>query len=552
MSRPTSLHSPTSTASSALSIPEKQLARDADRAAEYGGDDPRDPRPKEEGAKPVGKAEEKLDGNRVGWDGPSDPANPKNWSVGRRWGITLICVLMTLNATFASSAPSSSVVRIALEFGVSTEVGYLVTSVFLCGYVVGPLLWGPGSELYGRRIVLRVSLISYFLFHLGQALATNITTLLITRFLTGVFGSSPLTICAGVIVDVWDPVNLGRATVLFSAGVFFGPVLGPVAGGLLANSSLDWRWVFWVMMIFAGVCITLVLLFIPETYAPVLLQRKAERLRKADPKNNAELYAEHERSDWSVNGVLHRTLYRPVKMLINEPILLLITIYISLVYGILYALFQAIPFIFLTTRRFDIGQAGLIFIGVGIGTTIGAFLSAPLSKHYPQLTVKWRGFPPPEERLYGPMIGAPLLIIGSLWLGWTGQYASIHWVVPALATIPIGAGIALIFNGFLSYLMDTYRQYAASAFSANVIVRSLVGAAFPLFTVQMYQRLGINWACTLVAACCLVLAPIPILFYKYGAWIRTKSKFSPSPDLQIAKQIAAEAAAATSTGAERV
>lgn len=214
-------------------------------------------------------------------------------------------------------------------------------------------------------------------------------------------------------------------------------------------------------------------------------------------------------------------------------------------------MFQAIPFIFLTTHRFNIGQAGLIFIGVGIGTTIGTLLIIPLSLHYPRLVVKWRGFPPPEERLYGPMIGAPLLVIGSFWLGWTGQYSSIHWIVPALATIPIGSGIALIFNGFLSYLMDTYRQYAASAFSANMIVRSLVGAAFPLFTVQMYQRLGINWACTLIGLCCLALAPSPFLFYKYGPWIRTKSKFSPSPDLQIAKQIAAEEAAAKS-GAERV
>lgn len=91
------------------------------------------------------------------------------------------------------------------------------------------------------------------------------------------------------------------------------------------------------MMIFAGTCIALVVLFVPETYAPVLLQRKAEQLRKADPKNNAELYAEHERSDWSINGVLHRTLYRPGKMLFYEPILLLVTIYVSLVYGILFA-----------------------------------------------------------------------------------------------------------------------------------------------------------------------------------------------------------------------
>ena len=136
------------------------------------------------------------------------------------------------HSTFASSAPSTAGVLIATEFGVSRELGYLVTSIFLCGYVVGPLLWGPGSELYGRRIIFRISLACYSLLHLGQALAHNMETLLVTRFLCGVFACAPLTISGGLIVDIWDPVNRGYATALFSAGVFVGPVLGPIAGGL--------------------------------------------------------------------------------------------------------------------------------------------------------------------------------------------------------------------------------------------------------------------------------------------------------------------------------
>ncbi|KAI0711743.1 MFS polyamine transporter [Earliella scabrosa] len=531
---------------------EEGLQREELRAEQYGGDDPQEPLPKEGGNIPVPANEEHPDPNKVGWDGPDDPQNPQNWSNRRKWFITILCVLMTLNVTFASSAPSAAGGFIAHEFGVSEEVGYLVTSIFLCGYVVGPLLWGPGSELYGRRVIFRVSLITYVLFHLGQALANDIATLLVTRFFTGVFACAPLTICGGVIVDIWDPINRGRATALFSAGVFVGPVLGPIAGGFLVMSHLGWRWVFWIMMMFAGACTVLAVVFLPETYAPVILQWKAQRLRKADPEANAKVYAEHERSDWSISGILHRTLYRPVQMLIQEPILLLITIYLSLVYGILYALFEALPLIFINTRGFNVGEAGLIFIGVGLGTTIGAYLTIPLTRHYPKLIIKWRGFPPPEERLYGAMIGAPALVFGAFWLGWTGQYPSIHWIVPALATVPIGASIALVFNAFLSYLVDTYLQYSASAFSANTIVRSCVGAAFPLFTVQMFERLGINWACTLVGFCCLLLAPSPFLFYRYGTWIRTKSKFSPCPDLVIAKELAEEEAAAAAKGAEKV
>ena len=119
--------------------------------------------------------------------------------------------------------------------------------------------------------------------------------------------------------------------------VFLGPVLGPVVSGFIAEDTGNFRWVFWVMTMFAGTCSVLTILFLPETYAPVLLLWRAERLRKAEPEKNAQLYAEHERSDWSVRGIIHRTVYRPVQMLIQEPILVLVTVYLSLVYGVLYA-----------------------------------------------------------------------------------------------------------------------------------------------------------------------------------------------------------------------
>jgi len=175
---------------------------------------------------------------------------------------------------------------------------------------------------------------------------------------------------------------------------------------------------------------------------------QAKRLRKADPVNT-NLYAEHERQDWSLFGVLKRTLFRPFQMLALEPILLLMTIYTSIVYGLLYALFEAFPIIFMVRRNFNAGQGGLIFIGVGIGTTIGAFVNAYLSRNYKELIKKWKGFPPPEQRLTSAMVGAPLLVISIFWLGWTGEYASIPWYVPGLSTIPLGIGISLIFISIL-------------------------------------------------------------------------------------------------------
>ena len=97
------------------------------------------------------------------------------------------------------------------------------------------------------------------------------------------------------------------------------------------------------MFIFAGACTALMLVALPETYAPVILAKKAHRLRKAEPERYANLYAEHDRQDWSLAGVIRRTLFRPFQMLFIEPILALVTLYLSLVYGVCMAVSIPLP-----------------------------------------------------------------------------------------------------------------------------------------------------------------------------------------------------------------
>ncbi|KAG5351224.1 hypothetical protein C0989_007375 [Termitomyces sp. Mn162] len=522
---------------------EKEITRNELRTEKYGGDDVEDPidstTKEATGSLSSGLS---IDGRQVTWDGPDDPTNPQNWSIKYKWFVTVATALITVNVTFASSAPTSTITALKAQFKINSETAYLVTTTFLLGYMIGPLFWGPGSELVGRRPILIVTMAIYTIFTLGQALAHNIETFLITRFLCGFFAVAPLTIGGGLIADIWSADGRGPATSMFTASVFIGPVIGPIVSGYIIESHVSWRWVFWVMMIFAGVCTIGVIVLVPESYAPIILLKKAKKLRKVDPVANEDVYAEHEKQDWSIKGVIHRTLFRPFYMLSLEPVLILITIYLSLVYGLLYALFQAFPVIFIERRGFTLGQDGLIFIGVGIGTTLGSYLNYLLSSHYPQLIKKWKGFPPPEQRLFGAMIGGPGLVIGAFWLGWTGEYSSVPWYVPGISTILIGLSISMIFMSFLSYLVDTYLMYSASAFAANTVVRSAVAAAFPLFTTQMFRNLGVNWASTLLGLFGLLLAPSPFLFYRYGPQIRLRSKFAPCTDLKIAKEIAEQEA----------
>ena len=111
--------------------------------------------------------------------------------------------------------------------------------------------------------------------------------------------------------------------------------------------------------------------------------------------------------------------------------------------------FEVIPIIFIEKRDFSISHSGLIFVGVAIGSVMGAFVNMSVTPDYSKLEVQWKGFPPPEYRLYGSMIAGPCIVTAIFWLGWTGEYPSVPWYVPALSTVLIGMSISLIFMSFM-------------------------------------------------------------------------------------------------------
>lgn len=143
----------------------------------------------------------------------------------------------------------------------------------------------------------------------------------------------------------------------------------------------------------------------------------------------------------------------------------------------------------------------------------------PIYFSYKKKSLATKGLLAPEERLPPAFIGAVLLTIGFFWFAWTNS-PSIHWMVSIAAGVPIGYGMIMVFLPILNYLIDAYTIYAASVLAANASLRSLFGAAFPLFTTYMYQNLGIHWATSVTAFLALACMPMPFIFYKYGPTIR--------------------------------
>lgn len=395
--------------------------------------------------------------------------------------------------------------------------------MFVLGFAVGPLIWAPLSELYGRQIVFAVSYGAFTAFNAGTAGSQNITTLLILRFLAGSFGSSPLTNAGGQVADIFTASERGLAMGLFALAPFLGPTIGPIAGGFLAESK-GWRWVEGMMTIFAGVMWILGLFLVPETYAPVLLNKRASKLSSMTGKVY-RTKEHHSKGQITASKALGIAMVRPWILLFKEPIVLVLSIYMAIIYGTLYMLFGAYPIVFQQVRGWSEGIGGLAFLGVAVGMIIAIAFVPIGNKQYMKIAAIHGGIAPPEARLASAMAGAIAIPIGLFWFAWTNG-PSIHWMSPIAAGAPFGFGMVVIFLAVTNYLIDAYTIFAASVLAANSVLRSLFGFAFPLFTKYMYANLGIHWASSVPAFLALACLPAPFFLYKYGATIRAKCVYA--------------------------
>ncbi|KAK9769001.1 putative Major facilitator superfamily (MFS) profile domain-containing protein [Seiridium cardinale] len=459
---------------------------------------------------------------RISWI-PHDPRNPMGFGTATKWFITLMVALSTLAVALVSSAYTGGLKQIILEFGISQELATLGVSLFVVGFAVGPLLWAPLSEVFGRQVLFFGTYAALTAFNAGCAGARNSWSLIILRFFAGAFGSSPLTNAGGVIADMFPAAQRGLATSLFAAAPFLGPVLGPIIGGFLGESA-GWRWVMGFLAAFSGLFWIIGTLVVPETYAPVLLRKRAAKLTQMTGKHYVS-QIDADRGKVTLGQSLKTALSRPWILLLKEPIVLLLSIYMAIIYGTLYMLFAAFPIVYQQNRGWSQGIGGLSFLGILVGMLFAVAYNIPVNKRYIKIEEENNGFAPPESRLPPAMVGSVALPIGLFWFAWT-NYPSIHWMASIAAGVPFGFGMVLVFLSIMNYLIDSYTIFAASVLAANSVLRSLFGASFPLFTTYMYQNLGIHWASTIPAFLALACVPFPFLFYKYGPAIRKRCNFA--------------------------
>jgi hypothetical protein len=254
-----------------------------------------------------------------------------------------------------------------------------------------------------------------------------------------------------------------------------------VVGGFAAQYK-DWQWTQWCTL-FIALASYLVSLPMEETYKKAILQRRAKKLGLEPPKQvGPSGFA-------AIKFLFTVTLFRPIHMLLFEPIVGFLSLYNAFTFSILFAFFEAFPIVFNGIYHFNTSETGLTFIAVGLGVCLGVVTAIVCDrifyqKAHRQALSEGRTTVAPEHRLWAAMLGSFGIPIGLFWFAWTSR-SSVHWIVPIIAAIPFAWGNISIFITAALYLVDTYGPLGgASAMAANGLLRYGMSAAFPLFTVQ--------------------------------------------------------------------
>jgi multidrug resistance protein len=301
-------------------------------------------------------------------------------------------------------------------------------------------------KFYGRRPIYILSMFFFLMFIIPSAAAQNIQTMLVGRFLDGLAGSAFLSVAAGTVADLFIPSQIQAPMMFYTLTPFIGPVMGPAIGGFI-NQFTTWRWTFYVLLIWTGITL-ITILFVPETFHPVLLARKAALLRKETGDSSYRSASEIAIAKKSVSGAVMQSCYRPFQLLFLDPMNCLLDLYTALLLGILYLFFGAFPLVFRTNHGFELWQTGLTFMGLVIGQVIAVLTNPLWHKNYLRLVANSKKYaekgeedkkPDPEFRLPPAILGGVLVPISLFWFGWT-TYSSVHWVVPIIGSILFGSG----------------------------------------------------------------------------------------------------------------
>ncbi|KAF7302366.1 Benomyl methotrexate resistance protein [Mycena chlorophos] len=444
----------------------------------------------------------------VGWDGDSDPENPRNWTFKKRAFVAFCISFLTFSIYIGSAIYTSSIPGLMAEYDVSLTKATLGLTLYVLGYGIGPMFLSPLQELpiLGRNPVYMAGLLLFVVFQIPIVTAKNMNTVLAMRFFTGFFGSPALATGGASMGDIFPR---------------------PVIGSFAAQAK-SWRWPMMELIWITSFAVGFLSIFLPETYEPTILLRRAQRLRKLT--GNPELRTAAERDEGSKNAqeIAYESLVRPL-LLLKEPALAFASIYLGFVYGLFYLWFEAFPLVFTDIYHFNLGVSALPFLGFIVSgsltyTVYCLYQKYHIEPRFDRATAAGTEVAP-EIRLEIGLMASIFIPTSILIFGFASK-ASIPWIVPVIGAALYLPGIFLIFQSILMYCATAYQAHAASVLAGNDLFRSTIASVFPLFGRAFFTNLGLGPASALLAGISFLLMPVYWLLLKYGHVLRKRSRYA--------------------------
>ncbi|KZN92440.1 putative transporter [Penicillium chrysogenum] len=455
----------------------------------------------------------------VTFEGEDDEMDPHNWTLRRRMLVTLLTALMGCVIFWSSTIDTTALPKTRKVYHTSFEVQTLPT---------GALITAPISEVIGRNPVYIPTMIGFMLFNTGAGLAQTIVQRVVCRGLAGFFGSAPAVLSAATLVDVWSRIERVYAFPIYSIIIFIGPIVGPTPGSFAVDAeSVSWRWVDWMTIIFAGLVLIPVVLFLPESYSPILLYWKAQELRRLTGDDRYRSPLEFRKATFAHR--LRASLYRPLLLFATEPIILIHSVYLTVLFMILYTFLAGYVSIYHMASHFSPTSTALAFLGILVGVLL-SLLILPISMWLLRREIyrsRRRGEhrPDPEISLYMAMFGAPAVPISLFWMGWTAELEFSYWS-PLVASVFYGFGTVCIFVSGYQYVSDAFESHATSALSSLQMTRLVGAGAMVIVAEIMYTNLGVGWTLTLWGCLSALFTPVPYLLYWRGYNLRQRSWYA--------------------------
>jgi len=457
----------------------------------------------------------------VDWTGPDDPDMPQNWSRATRLLALSNVILVNLSFYTAPGIYTASIPLVQTTFGVSIEVATLGLSLFVIAYGIGPLILSPISNLpsIGRTPVYVIGSLAFCLFSIGAALAKNIQTILILRFLGGLVGTSPTCIGGTTIAEVFGPGEVPYAMALYVLSGLFGPVFGPLLGTAVVQRWGSFSAALWLIASMSAFSTVFMFFCLPETLSGKILMRRAQELRQSTGDLRYQSQSELDAPKTNLFLKMIEQIAVDFKLSCIDPVILFINIHTMFIYGILYLWFEFFPFVFEEIYQFGQLHQSLAFFGILVGAVIsvGSYTLWLYFFYHPYLAKRRAQGEAvePEDHITPGAIGALCIPICLFIFGW-GSRKSVPPIVPIIGTAFFAPGFHLTFQTVLNYLGQSYPNHVAGVFAGNAFFRSAFGGALPLAAQRMVGTLGIGWASSVLGFIGLAMVPPLFVLQRYG------------------------------------